>query len=235
MSPAGVVASAASAVLALLAVAGLVVRDRLRPCFTFPLFLLSTALGHTLVLAWPSVFWTWEFWFQSSAAQALLFAGIAVEVALKTLRPPLYVGRKRIRFLLLVIGIGTVLAIGFYPHALRTAVDLTLLVESTSYGIAWMFGAFLLVVRWYHVPLDPLHRDIATGFTILNVLVFYREALFNFDSWFGLGTAAGRDLVTKTLYPVLLALWNVSAWRADEPTAFSPEVEKVLQPWRTRR
>lgn len=235
MSRVDVVVSTTIVVAALLAFVGLAYRRRLSACGTFPAFLLSNVFGYLVVLIWPRRFWTWEFWFPSSAAQLLLCAGIAVEIAFKTFRPPLYVGRKRIRLLLLVIGLGTALGVAFYPRALRTAFDWTLLVESTSYGIAWMFGAFLLVVRYYRVPTDPLHRDIATGFTVLNILVFYREALFDLDSWFGLGTVAGRDLITKTLYPLLLATWNVSAWRRDEPTAFSPEVEKLLQPWRTRR
>lgn len=192
-------------------------------------------MGWLLVAIYPSIFWTWSFWGVSSAFQALLRVAIAFEIAFKTLRPPLYAGRKRIRFLLLVISLGTTAAVLFYPRSLRTAFDFTLLVESTSYGIGWMFGAFLLVVLSYRVPIDPLHRDVAGGFGILNALVFYREALFNLDPWFGLGTAAGRDLITKTLYPCLLVFWNVSAWRRDEPTAFSPEVEEMLQPWRTRR
>lgn len=201
----------------------------------FLMYLSLTAAVSLLAGGLPSLFWTWSFWGASSAVQALFCVAVAFEIAFKTLRPPLYAGRRRVRFLLLVISLGTVAAVLFYPRSLRTAFDFALLVESTSYGIGWMFGAFLLLVLFHRVPIDPLYRDVAGGFAILNSLVFYREALFNLDPWFGLGTAAGRDLITKTLYPCLLAFWNVSAWRRDEPTAFSPEVEEMLQPWRTRR
>lgn len=230
-----VVISLTTALLAGLAVLGLLHRARVRACPWFAVYLASAAAIGLLIVFFPGVFWTSWFRLVSSAAQVTLRIGIAFDIAFKTLRPPLYVGRRRMRFLLIVIALGTLAAVVFHPRALRTAFDLALLVESTSYGIGWMFGAFLLVARHYGVPLDPLHRDIAGGFAILNILVFYAEPLYQLDPWFGLGTAAGRDLITKTLYPCLLAFWNVSAWRPDEPTAFSPEVESVLQPWRTRR
>jgi hypothetical protein len=235
VSPLDRVACSITAALALLAAVGIVRRRRVRACWSFAVYLAVTAAAFGLVSLAPGTFWTWPFYATTNALHAGLRVAIAFEVALQTLRPPLYAGRRRVRLLLSVILLGTLAAVVFYPRALRSAFDFTLLIESTSYGIGWMFGAFLLVVRYYRVPLDPLHRDVAAGFAILNLLVFYREALFALDPWFGLGTAAGRDLITKTLYPCLMAFWNVSAWRRDEATAFSPAVERLLQPWRTRR
>lgn len=223
------------AILGTAACLGLVHRRRLRACVSFAGYLGVSAVGGLLVGLWPSVFWSWRFWVAVSALQATLRAGMAVEIAFKTFRPPLYVGRRRARLLMTLIALGTALSVASYSRAPRTALDWTLLVESLSYGIAALFTAFLLLVRYYRVPIDPLHRDIAAGSTLLSLLVYYSDTLYRIDPWFGLGTVAGRDLITKTLYPLLLVFWNVSAWRRDAPPAFTPEVERVLQPWRTRR
>lgn len=229
------IATAAIAALAFIALLGLAYRRRFRTCVVFPFFLLVSGLVGPLLLAWPDVFWTWRFMFVSSTVQALLSAGMAVEIAIKTLRPPLNAGRQRIRRLLFIIGGGTLLSLVFYPRPLRNAFDWTLFAEHTVYGTAWMFAAFLLVVRYYRVPLDPLHRDIAAAFPLVSFIVFYREALYRADPWFGLSPDAGRHLISKTVYALVMLLWAWSAWRRDDQDRYPPEVEKLLEPWRVPR
>lgn len=207
---------------------GLVVRRRLRAAWSFPFYLLVTAVSGLLIVTAPDVFWNWHFWAATDVLQRCLQAALALEIAMKVFRPPLWAGRRRVRLLLGLILAATLCATLLAPVPAGGAFGITLLMERVSYGVAWMFAAFLVAVRYYGVPLDPLHRDLACGFALLMMLLAFNDGLKSVDRFFDLGAA----VVAKTLYPCLLAAWNVSAWRPQAPEELSPHALRVLQPWR---
>jgi hypothetical protein len=214
--------------LAACALGGLIARGRWRACLGFGAYLTSAALGRALLLAWPQTFWTWPFLFWTDVLQLALSSAVALEVAFKIFRP-LPNGNRHMRLtvglVLAVIAIGLAL----WATPVTDAFQGTLTMQQASYGVTFLFVAILLVTRSFGVPVDPLHRDILCGFTLLLALVAYGEALSSFDPAF----AGGRDFVVKSAYPLLLLAWCVGAWRRDVPSRLSPVNLRRLQPWRT--
>lgn len=221
-----VVASVLSAVLAALALAGLVARRKVEACWLFPAYLASAVACHASVVVAPERFWNWGFWAATDVVHTALRMGIALEITLRTFRP-FPRGLHHMRVALLFVMLATAIAVVMYPREYGDAFELSLVVGRVSYGVAIMFTAFLLVVRHYGVPVDPLHRAIAAGFAVAS-------ALLAFASAFSADFEGGTSLLTKIAYPVVLAGWTVSAWRRDAFTGLSPAAVGVLWPWRQR-
>ncbi len=215
-------------VLASVALTGLVVNGRWRACWSFALYLASCVVGRVLLLAWPERFWTWNFVFWSDAVQTSLCAAVAFEVAYRVFRP-LPNALERMRLLLLLVVLGVAAAFLLAPPQAVSFFEATVVLQQVSYGVALLFGAFLLLAWWHGTPLDRLHADIACGFSALNMTLAFTCALAQFDparDW-------GRDLIVKSAYLLLLAAWCVSAWRAEPATRLSPRTLRWLRPWST--
>jgi hypothetical protein len=222
--------STASALLALMVLAGLIVRKRADACFSFVAYLASAAIGHTLLAACPRTFWTWEFLFITDAIQTGLCVAIAFEIALKAFRP-LPVGYRKVRGLLTVIAAATAVLVLLFPGQTADAFDLTRVVSRVSYGVAFLFGAFV-ALTWYHgVPVDPVQRDIAIGFGYLTMLSAFTGVLSTLDPILGWG----RYVVVKFSYPALLIWWAWRAWGREPRTVLTRETMEILQPWRVKR
>ncbi len=219
----------AVSLLAAAALAGLVVRHRLRATLLFPIYLAVAGLGSGLVVVWPRNFWTWNFFAATDIIQAGLTLGIAFELAYRTFRP-LPVGLRRVRVVMLTVLVVLALTLAFQARPLTNAFDLALALERVSYGTSFLFLAFMLLTGYYGVPTDPLYRDVAAGFVFVNLLVGCASALAAFDPWFDLG----RYFVSKTAYPCALAWWLVAAWRREDYGWLSPQSVRYLQPWRAR-
>ncbi len=214
--------------LAVCALGGLIARGRWRACGSFVAYLVSVVLVRVLPLAWPQTFWTWPFLFWTDILQLTLSAAVALEVAFKIFRP-LPNGNRHMRVTLALVLSAIALGLGLWATPVTDAFQGTLTMQQASYGVTFVFVAILLVTRNYGVPVDPLHRDILVGFTLLRAVVAYAEALSSFDPAF----AGGRYFVVKSAYPLLLLGWCVSAWRRDVPSRLSPPTLRRLQPWRT--
>lgn len=227
MSPLGQVFSSVTAALAAIAIAGLVRRRRARACPTFVAYLVSAIGGHLLLVASPRTFWTWEFLIATDVLQALLLLGTVVEITTKSFRA-LPAGYQRVRQLLAFVSLAAVAIEAFFAPPVASAADLSRLLEHVSYGIGFLFIAFMAAVRWYGVPIDPLHRTVATGFAFVTMLVGCVSALAELDPMLGFG----RDFIVKTAYPCVLAWWAASAWRHDDFGRLSPEAVRRLHPWR---
>lgn len=217
-----------SGLLATAALAGLVRRDRLRACRLFGVYLVVAAAGALLMAVFPGMFWTWEFYAATDVLQTSLRVGIALELSWRVFRP-LPLGPRRVGPALLLVLLASGLALAFYPKPIGNAFELAVFVDALSYGVAWLFGVFLLLTLYYGVPLDPLHRDLAAGFGAVSFLLVYQQPLTSLDPYLG------RDFVVKMLYPLLLAAWNVSAWRREDFGRLEAETVRVLQPWRVPR
>ncbi len=229
MHPLDRLLSLTMAALAALAVMGLVVRGKLRACLAFPAYLGSAALGHSLVALLPATFWKWSFLAPTDALQAALRVAIALEIAHKTFGP-LPRGRARVSAWMAVVLFALVPVAALQPREIGDAFELARVIEPVSYGIAFLFLVYIGAVRFYGIPIDPLHRALATGFGVASVLVGCVSLLWRFDGVAGLGS----DLIVKTAYPCLLAWWAWAAWRRDTFAGLSPVSLKRLHPWRTR-
>lgn len=220
---------AVGGVLATAVLIGLIVRRRVRACVSFVSYLTAVAVGKALQLMWPERFWTWDFMRWSDALQVILRAAIAFEICYKVFRP-LPEGSKRMRATLALVLMAMAIAFVVYPPQAANAFEGTIVLQQVSYGVAFLFVAFLLVTWHYGIPIDPLHRDIACGFGLLSLVLSFAAALSAYDP----AAEWGRYFLVKTAYPLLLAAWCVSAWRRDPPTRLSPRTMRFLQPWRLR-
>lgn len=222
--------SFAAAVAAAGALAGLVARRRASACWSFPGYLFTAILGHVGVVVLPGAVVTWGFVLATDVAQTALRALIAFEIAVRTFRP-LPVGLRRVRH---IFGAGAALValtLGLYGTAATSVFDLTLVVARISYGVSLLFAAFLGLTAYYHVPVDPVHRDVAVGFVLLSILAAFTAPLSALDPIVGWS----RDFLVRLSYPLLLLWWARRAWAEEEPTALSREAMEILQPWRVRR
>ncbi len=224
MSASDQFASAAALALSAIALAGLVVRGKLGICLLFPVYLLSAALGHAALLAFPKSLWNWQFWAVTDVAQTALRLGIALEVAIKTFRP-LPGASRRVHFYIVFTISACATCVLLFPRQAADAYELALVVGWVSYGVAALFTGFLLIVLFYGVPIDPLHRAIAVGFALASAMLAFAHTIPAVDHW-------GRAWLTKAAYPLVLAAWAVSAWRRDTWRGLSPTAVGMLWPWR---
>lgn len=213
--------------LAALALAGLLWRRKVPACRLFPVYLASASAGHLLMASWPATFLNWTFMAVSGLLQAALRLGIAYEITYRTFRP-LPRGYAAVGRLVALGSLALVPLAATVPRDVGDAFDLARVGERLSYGIAFLFLLYVGAVRFYAIPVDPLHRALATGFGLVSVLVGCVSLLWRFDPWFGLG----RDLIVRTAYPCLLAWWVVASWRRDEFAGLSDASLRRLHPWR---
>lgn len=213
--------------LAGLALLGLIVRRRVKHCAAFTAYLLSAAVGHPLIVGLPEVFWTWQAWLAFDWLQTALRVAVAIELAVRTFRP-LPPGYPLIMRLLALLGFATLVIVvaTFTPPS--NAAEWTLVAARVSYGVAFLFGAFVVFAGHHGVPLDPLHREIALGFVALSLLVAFAHPLSSLDPLIGLGHYS----VSMLTYPLILAGWVWSAWRPEPPSGLSAETLARLRPWR---
>lgn len=227
----GIVASATSAALASLVLAGLFWRRRADASVFFTIYLLSAVLDHGLVLIAPQRFWNWNYELVGDATQALLRVLVPFEMAFKTYRS-LPEGYRRIRRIMLIIVITVAAMVWAYPGGpLVNAYHWTLVCARASYGTGFLLLAYLAFSRYHRVPLDPVFRDVAVGFTYLTALAAFTDVLGRVDVAIGWG----RDRLVAVSYPLLLAWWASRMWAPEEPTGLSLEGMKLLQPWRVKR
>jgi hypothetical protein len=221
---------AVMAVAAAVALAGLVKKYRANACWSFGAYLGATAAIDAALAAQPSRFWNWEFLLGSDVVQTTLGVACAFEVTFRTFRP-LPAGHAKARRALLILAVVMAALVAAYPGPTARAFDWTLVVARVTYGVAFLFAVYLGLTAYYHVPVDPVHRDVAHGFVLLSLLVAFTHPLARLDPIMGWG----RDFVVKFSYPLLLAWWARRAWAPEEPTALSREVMQAVQPWRVKR
>jgi hypothetical protein len=227
MSPLDQALSSTTSLLAALALAGLARRGRLRSSVSFVAYLASAVAGHLLLAADPGRFWTWEFLTATDLIQAVLLCAIVCEIAHKTFRS-LPAGYCRVRRALAAAGLGVLASVAWTTPLVTDAAELSYLVERLSYGLGFLFLGFMVLVRWYGVPVDPLYRNIATGFAFVTMLVGCVSALASVDPM----PSLGPYFIVKTAYPCVLAWWALSAWREDDFGRLSYEAVRRLHPWR---
>ena len=206
----------AAVILAAMAIiAGLVVRGRVRQCWSFVAYLCSVVTCGAFYI--QDAFFTKEFWMTRQVIFDVLKTAVALEMTWQVVRAfPGALRTARVFALLLLAGSTVLLAQGV-PHSSSYLAVLSAWQPRVVACTAMLFTLTALLVAWYHLPIRRLHRAIMGGFTVY--LAFFATVLGivqrNFHSeqvrfWCGrLDTFA---------YLALLVYWAGAAWvRAEEP------------------
>jgi hypothetical protein len=199
---------------------GLLVRGRARQCWSFVAYLCGILTCDLLCMAWPSRFFTMEFWAAKLALYAVLRMAVALEMTWRVVRA--FPGALRVARLsaLAVLGGSTVLLAS--AHRQPSEMDLVAWQPRLVTCTALLFTLAALLVAWYHLPIRRLHRSIMGGFAVYSVsaaTVLSVLARYGFDHRLTL------HLIDVSAYLGVCAWWMHAAWaRAEE---VMPEVEEI--------
>jgi hypothetical protein len=200
-------------ILVFLALAGLVLRDRVRLCWSFAAYLVALALGNTRVAVWPERFFTSEVWIVQQTVYNTLKIAVAIELSLRVFRafPAAELSARRA----LLTGMAmTTLVLVALPAGADYRSFLDHLLPRILQGTIWLLNGLALVIVWYRLPVHPFHKAILAGFvpyllifvTLLNVC-----RRFDWSEWvYELYSAA--DL---TAFLLVNAYWVLAAWRPE--------------------
>ena len=232
MQPLELLVSISQAIIAVVALAGLLRTGQWRGSLAFAAYLVTAAVFRPPVWFWPDSFWKWPYWLGT----ALIGAGLRYAVAGELLwraYAHLPAGRRRARSFALLVVATTLLAALLTPRPESTDANWiyyqgSLHAAQASLGATWLLVLLLLIATWYGLPLDRLHRSIASGFVIWSALAATPETLQVLDPWLGLG----RQGLQKAAYVVVLTLWAWRCWTPQQRGDLSVSAERLLYPWR---
>lgn len=229
MTPLHLALSIANAMLASVAIAGLVARRRVGACTAFPAYLAVVVLGRLALWTWPAQLYGWRYWLATDLLQAVLGFAIALEFTHRAF-VALPAARARALRVQIVIAAAAGLAFVWTPIDWNGSLGelATVLVGRLAYARAWLFAGGLAVAYYHRVPLDRIHRDIAGGFVVWSLLMACNAQLEPLDGYL----QVTRQTVASLVYPGVLLAWAAAAWARDEETAFPRELLLQLRPWR---
>jgi len=213
------------------ALIGVFVRHRYRVWFFFALFLGVSLLCTLLMLCWPRVFYTRDFWQGKENALNLLRFAMALELAYRTFRA--FPGaRATLRWVLLFVLATTLLAViavsGGAGDFRSFMADLQPRVLN---GSIWLFTAIAALILWYRLPVDPFHKAV-----LMSYVPFLLAFTVSMSAWAKLeaGTATiwqRNWFVThpyQLAYLALMIHWSYAAWRRAEEPARPPELRTEM-------
>jgi hypothetical protein len=210
---------------------GIAVRRRWCATLAFPLYLLVGAAHKTAQVA-VAVPERWLLWLLIDASQNVLALCVAVEIGARIFHRDLPGGRAYTGRIVLVILVGGALAAISWNHQLAlVASDRDLyfaLIEGSrrvtlTAAVAFSLIGFL-VVSYFDWPLDPYHRDVASGFLV------YQWASVLLMPWPDT-PAFLPHLWPVGLYTGVLLWWAVAAWRHVDTLGLSAEQQALALPW----
>ena len=212
-----------------LVLVALVVRDRLRRCWSFGLYLASVAvanLGVASSLADPI---DWTTWIAAEIVQGALVMAVALEVTARAFGT-LPRARVVVRTAMLA-SVGVALAIvatGRVTNAHGLAQLAGELVPRFDLAATLLFLTLLAAAHHYCLPLDDLHAAIAFGlsaYTGLAAAAVHTLATVGDEARLGISAALSCS------YALVLLYWLRAAW-AHEPDA-APLIVARLWTWRS--
>lgn len=216
---------------AALALAGLLLRGRARFCRLFTCYLFVMLLSESLVMVWPSLFWTWSFWLFKQAVFDVLKIATALELAYW-----IFLGfpgaAERARGVVFLFLVATLIAVIALPNEIgrdQAGYFLGQLRARLGVGTAWIFTALAALVRWYRIPLHPMHRTLIISFT---------GYLLVFSTVMKLAVNQGITTFLSTIEPIAYTAicfwWAWEAWQREPEMAIDPALVARLQPWKAR-
>jgi len=214
------------------ALAGVFARRRYRVWFFFPLFLAVSLLCTVMMLSWPRVFYTGDFWQGKENALNLLRFAMALEMAYRTFRafPGALATLRWVLLLVLVTTLFAVIAVSGVASDFQSFMaDLQPRVLN---GSIWLFTAIAALILWYRLPVDPFDKAI-----LLSYVPFLLVFTVSMRAWaeFSAGSAAGGQrpwFVTyayQLAYLALMVHWARAAWRRVEEPARPPALRRGVR------
>lgn len=211
--------------LAAVALAGVIVRRRMRVCWTFVLYLGFVTLADLLMLLWPDRFWQLWFYFGKELVVDILRFAVALELTFRTFRafPSARATARGALLLILMVTLVIVVASTGDLAPPDGAPALGALISRVQprvlNGAIWLITAIAGLILWYRLPVHPLHKAILIGYVPYLLVFTVSLNIIESQGW------AVRDLVNPVhtlAFLLLLGYWAVAAWRPGEATARAP-------------
>lgn len=159
--------------VAVVTLAGLIVRGRVRQCWSFVAYLCSVVTCGVLYI--QDSFFTAEFWMARQVIFDVLKTAVALEMAWQVVRAfPGALRTARVFALVLLVGSTMLLSAGL-SHSASYSTVLFAWQPRVVACTALLFTLTALLVAWYHLPIRRLHRAIMGGFTVY--LAFFATVL----------------------------------------------------------
>lgn len=228
----GVFVVLATCNLALMGVtlAGLAWRRRMRAPATLPLYLLCGIVLRVPFVLWLERFYVRSYWLLTEVVCAGLGLALSVELALLAFRRLRLVrrwaGAVTAAVLVSILGLFSLTAPAGAADAAYGLASWR--ASQAKLGAGWVCALTLVLASRFRVPLEPLHRDVAAGFTLWAFVQAWSTELAALDPILGLG----RQGLQVVIYMGVLIAWAWAAWRRDPQSALSPTALRVLRPWR---
>jgi hypothetical protein len=217
-------------ILILLALAGIVARRRWGTCWSFTTYLVVILICNSLVSFWPGTFYQPWFWLVRTPLYDALKLAITAELAYRTFQafPGARATARRVLPALLVASSVALMALPWDAsyQAGRTEWEPRVLT-----GIIWLLNALAVVVIWYRVPIHAYHRAILLGFVPYLLVFTILLRLLRLDGYDIVPLIQNAD---PAAYMLLMGWWAWAAWQPETAADVSPDVLRILQPWRVR-
>jgi len=217
-------------ILVLLTLAGIIARRRWPLCWSFTAYLAIILLCNSLVSFWPDRFFQPWFWIVRAGLYDALKVAITLELAYRTFQafPGAQATARRVVFALLV---ATTVVLVAVPWDSSYGAALFEWEPRVLTGTIWLLNALAVVVIWYRVPIHPYHKAILLGFVPYLLVFTILLRLLRHYGWDILPVVQAAD---PAAYMLLMGWWAWAAWEPEAAPDVSPEVLRVLQPWRAR-
>lgn len=220
MEPQQLVSALLTSLAVVTTLAGLVVRGRVRQCWSFVAYLCALLTGESLAALDQSRFYTPDFYMAKQAVYDILRTAVALEMAWQVVRAfPGALRTARWSALALLAGGMAVLASG--PQRAQYSVIFSWQPRVVA-CTALLFTLTALLVAWYHLPMRRLHRAIMAGFAIYSA--FFATILSLLRRWGWEAREMTNALGTIVLVSVIL-WWARAAWAREEEVM--PPVEPM--------
>lgn len=192
---------------------GLLVRGRVRQCWSFTAYLCSVVACGAYYI--QDYYFTGSFYMSRQLIFDVLKTAVALEMAWLVVRAFPGALRTARFFALLLLGGSTILLWSVRSDAMNYNGMLFSWQPRVVACTALLFTLTALLVAWYHLPMRRLHRAIMGGFTVY--LAFFATALrilekviHHPDGRFWVGR------IDSIAYLVLLVYWARAAWTRGE-------------------
>lgn len=189
------------------ALLGVLVRGRLRQCWTFPVYLMATLIGNSLVSLWPD-WYTPTVWIVKQSVYDLLKMAVALELAYRALRAFPGAWRTARVVLLLLLVLSSVVLAAVTPRS--SYVTVWEWQPSVVTAAVWLLTATALLVVWYHLPVHDWQRAIMLG--LAPYLLVFVTLLDLLGRW-GWEFRAAVGVVGSLAYLAVVLFWTHAAWR----------------------
>jgi hypothetical protein len=231
MSLQGAIAVAATTV-AIMALAGVVVRRRVGVCWTFVPYLGFNVAADLLVLIWPEHFYRQWFWVGSQLVINVLRFALALELTYKTFRafPSARATARGVLLGVLLITLVIVFAGTGHLEPPEGAPALGPLISRVQprvvNGALWLLIAIAGLILWYRLPVHPLHKAILMGYVPYLIVFTVSLNLIESQGW---DIRTQVNYLHTSAFLAVLVYWAVAAWRRAEAPVRAPDPEPSLR------